>query len=153
MEQKDDFPIKSSGDRLRVGVAFIFSVACLILLLSMTRVPPGAQRLSIPVFPGAEGFGTMTPAGRGGRVIRVTSLEDSGPGSLRAALEATGPRIVVFEVGGVIHLNSKLRIDNPFITVAGQTAPGQGIMIRNWGIYIHTHDQWCPNVKSKIVHN
>jgi pectate lyase len=92
------------------------------------------------VFPGAEGYGTFSRGGRGGRIIRVTNLNDSGSGSLRAALAASGPRIVVFEVGGTIHLNSMLSIKNPFVTVAGQTAPGKGVLIRDSGISIHTND-------------
>ena len=79
---------------------------------------------SEPVFPGAVGFGTDARAGRGGRIIRVTNLDSKGPGSLRAAVEAKGPRIVVFEVGGVIDLNrDNVSVTEPFLTVAGQTAP------------------------------
>ena len=94
----------------------------------------------VRVFPGAEGFGTTTPAGRGGKIIKVTNLNDSGTGSLRAAITATGPRIVVFEVGGTIALQSKLYLNNPYITIAGQTAPFPGIQLKNAGIYIKTHD-------------
>ena len=85
-------------------------------------------------FPGAEGYGRHARGGRGGRVVAVTNLNDSGPGSLRAAVEATGPRTVVFHVSGMISLDSKLvfRRDNSNLTVAGQTAPGKGICIRNW---------------------
>ncbi|MCP4641524.1 MAG: pectate lyase, partial [bacterium] len=73
-----------------------------------------------PVFPGAVGFGVDTPAGRGGTILRVTNLDAGGPGSLRAAIETEGPRIVVFEVGGVIDLAKKpLVLSNPFITFAG----------------------------------
>lgn len=84
----------------------------------------------LPAFPGAEGFGAYTPGGRGGKVLLVTTLDDSGPGSLRAALEAKGPRIILFRVGGVIQLKSALVIREPFVTVAGQTAPGAGICLR-----------------------
>jgi pectate lyase len=85
----------------------------------------------VVAFPGAEGFGAVSVGGRGGRVIEVTNLDDSGPGSLRAAIEATGPRTVVFRVGGTIELSTGLDIENPYITIAGQTAPGDGIQIRN----------------------
>ncbi|MBN2183190.1 MAG: hypothetical protein JW715_14860 [Sedimentisphaerales bacterium] len=83
-------------------------------------------------FPGAEGYGRFALGGRGGRVFRVTQLGDSGPGSLREAVEAKGPRTVVFEVGGLISLKSRLLIRNPYITIAGQTAPGKGICVRNY---------------------
>ncbi len=96
---------------------------------------------SIPVFPGAEGFGTLTPAGRGGMIIEVTTLADSGEGSLREALETEGPRTIIFKVGGVINVTSdNLFIRHPFVTVAGQTAPGDGITIIGKGVTIITHD-------------
>ncbi len=94
----------------------------------------------LPVFPGAQGFGTLTPAGRGGKIIEVTSLEDHGPGTLRAALEDPNPRIIVFRVGGTIELEEGLSINHPFVTVAGQTAPGDGITLKNAGLSIATHD-------------
>lgn len=94
----------------------------------------------ISIFPGAEGFGVSTPGGRGGKIIKVTNLHDSGPGSLRAAIEADGPRIVIFEVAGIIDLHDKLVISDPFITIAGQTAPSDGICIRGEGLLIKTHD-------------
>lgn len=89
---------------------------------------------TIPAFPGAEGFGAYTVGGRGGKVIEVTNLNDKGPGSFRAAVEAEGPRTVVFRVSGTIRLETPLRIKNPYITIAGQTAPGDGICIQGHGI-------------------
>ena len=86
----------------------------------------------LPSFPGAEGYGAKTRGGRGGSIFIVRNLNDSGEGSLRAAVEAEGPRTVVFRVSGTIELESDLRIQNPFITIAGQTAPGDGITIKGY---------------------
>jgi hypothetical protein len=98
---------------------------------------PLSSASDVPAFPGAEGFGANAQGGRGGRVYHVTTLEDGGAGSLREAVEATGPRIVVFEVGGTIRLRTDLLIRNPFITIAGQTAPGEGICLRDGGLGIY----------------
>jgi len=108
------------------------------LVLTLTAASSAAER---PVFPGAQGFGIHTLAGRGGKLIRVANLNADGPGSLREALDAKGPRIVVFEVGGVIDLNrNNLTIREPFLTLAGQTAPSPGITLIRGGIRIATHD-------------
>ncbi len=87
-------------------------------------------------FPGAEGFGKYTTGGRGGNVLIVSNLNDDGEGSLRKAIRAKGPRIVVFAISGTIALESPLDINNPDITIAGQSAPGDGIAIRNYPMNI-----------------
>jgi len=96
-----------------------------------------------PAFPGAEGFGKYTIGGRGGRVMEVTNLNDSGPGSLRAACEAEGPRTVVFRVSGTIALQDEIEVKNPFITIAGQTAPGDGICIKDYQFSFETQHFIC----------
>ncbi|MDT0677577.1 DUF3826 domain-containing protein [Autumnicola musiva] len=101
--------------------------------------PPRLPEEVIPAFPGAWGGGMFTTGGRGGKVIAVTNLNDSGPGSLRAALETKGPRIVIFRVAGTIKVDGDLNIDDPYITVAGQSAPGDGICIAGT-FNINTHN-------------
>jgi formylglycine-generating enzyme required for sulfatase activity/pectate lyase len=109
-------------------------------------IPEAQPGRPLPAFPGAEGFGAYTPGGRGGKVFVVTTLEDYGPGgavipgSLRQAVESEGPRIVVFRVGGTIHLKRSLGVHSPYITIAGQTAPGDGICLKGGGLTVFTHD-------------
>ncbi len=86
--------------------------------------------VAIKAFPTAEGFGANAVGGRGGAVIEVTNLNDSGAGSLRSCIEASGPRNCVFRIGGTITLNSGLTVNNPYLTIAGQTATGDGITLR-----------------------
>ncbi|MDF7814128.1 polysaccharide lyase [Hymenobacter sp. YC55] len=94
----------------------------------------------LPAFPGAEGGGAHAFGGRGGKVYVVTSLADSGPGTLREACEQGGARIVVFNVAGIIRLKSPLIIRAPYITIAGQTAPGDGICVAGESVWLNTHD-------------
>lgn len=111
----------------------------LIAALLAALLPIGGV-FAQPVIPGAVGFGMDTKAGRGGEIIRVTTLEDGVPGSLRECIDAAGPRICVFEVSGAIHLERNLSIENPNVTIAGQTAPAPGITLRGAGLEVRTTD-------------
>ncbi len=102
--------------------------------------PSDLPQADIPAFPGAEGGGAYAFGGRGGKVLVVTSLEDSGPGTLREACEQGGARIVVFNVAGIIRLKSPVIIRAPYITIAGQTAPGDGVCVAGESFWINTHD-------------
>ena len=97
-------------------------------------------KADIKAFPGAEGGGAYTPGGRGGKVYVVTSLADSGPGSFREACEQGGARIIVFNVAGIIRLKSPVIIRAPYVTIEGQSAPGDGICIAGESVWIDTHD-------------
>ncbi len=112
--------------------------------------PTGGKPEGLPAFPGAEGFGSTTIGGRGGAVVEVTNLNDSGPGSFREAVETAGPRIVIFRTGGTIQLRSKITITEPFITIAGQTAPGDGITFRDADIRISTHDVILRGIRVRV---
>jgi len=111
---------------------FGISLVCAVFALATLN---GQEKL--PAFPGAEGHGKYTNGGRGGRVIEVTNLNNSGTGSFRSAVEASGARIVIFRVSGTIILKSNLTIRNDSITIAGQTAPGDGICLRDYTVYVN----------------
>lgn len=128
------------------GVRCLVGVALVPGLLSVHM----AIAQSVRAFPTAEGFGANARGGRGGRVMEVTQLGDSGLGSLRAAMEATGPRIVVFRVSGTIQLNSAIRVSTPYLTVAGQTSPG-GVQIRGHGQLEGDWGVWFVNGAHDII--
>lgn len=130
---------------LRIGR----SMLALLMILG-SRVSTGVAAVDaevFPAFPGAEGAGAYTPGGRGGQVIAVTTLEDYRPdreqpieGSLRAAVLTSGPRTIIFRVAGNITLKTELTISEPFVTIAGQSAPAGGICLKNYELKIDTHD-------------
>ncbi|POY40834.1 pectate lyase [Flavobacterium alvei] len=102
-------------------------------------------------FPGAEGYGRFARGGRGGKVIAVTNLNDSGPGSLREAVtNDIGPRTIIFNTSGIIQLNSRLVLSQPYVTIAGQTAPGKGVCIRTAPFGITGNDAIVQNVRVRL---
>jgi hypothetical protein len=118
-----------------------------ILLASALALCGVATVQALPVIPGAAGFGMETKAGRGGTVFRVTNLNASGAGSLKACIDAAVPRTCIFDVSGVIRITSDLMIRNGQIRIAGQTAPSPGIMIRGGAILIATSDVLIQHIR------
>ena len=124
---------------IMITTPIAFSISALLLLVVAT-VPASPHSTTLPSFPGAEGFGAGAKGGRGGEVYEVNTLADDGPGSLRDAVRKPH-RTIVFRVSGTIDLKSRLVIDQPNITLAGQTAPGDGICLRGRELFIKdTHD-------------
>lgn len=128
-------------------------LAAAFLALGLLVCPSVAQpategSLALPAFPGAQGWAAHTRGGRGGKILRVTTLSATGAGSFAEAVGTAGPRIVVFEVGGIIDLvGQTLRIAEPFLTIAGQTAPSPGITFVRGGIDILTHDVIVQHIR------
>jgi pectate lyase len=116
----------------------------------LSAASPVAMAQSVKAFPTAEGFGANAVGGRGGRVIEVTNLNDSGGGSLRSAMETSGPRICVFRVSGTITLKNAIRVSTPYLTVAGQTSPG-GVQIKGTGQPDGDWGVWCVNGAHNII--
>jgi len=141
-------------NRIKIAISTLFLIASVFLSVGYSSLfiseerpfpLPGPTIPAIPAFPGAEGFGAKT---RGAYalpnqrpvVLKVTNLNDSGNGSLRWALEYDGPRVVVFNTGGTIKLNQEISVEHPYLTIAGQTAPGGGICIKGAPIRIKSHN-------------
>ena len=110
--------------------------------------PYDLRQAKIPAFPGAEGGGMYTFGGRGGKVLTVTNLNDDGPGSFRWACEQGGARIVVFNVSGIIRLKSPIYVRAPYITIAGQTAPGDGVIIAGESFQVDPTTSSCDTCDS-----
>ncbi len=101
-------------------------------------------------FPNAEGFGAESRGGRNGRIMEVCNLNSNGLGSFREACSSKGPRIVIFRTGGILELRKPIVITSPFITIAGQTAPGDGICLKGAGIFISTHDVTIRGLRVRV---
>ena len=136
----------STYRRVASGVIVAVAAACVPRDVSLRgeSVDFGGYR------PHYQGFGVKTPGGRGGRIHRVTNLNDSGPGSLRAGLTTAGPRFVVFDISGTVTLSSPIYVTEPFLTLAGQTAPSPGITVRDHSIFIDTNNVVLQHVRFRM---
>jgi len=141
----------------RVGWVLTVVIAWLVCPLAAASSSSAGGETLLLAFPSAEGFGACTPGGRGGKVYAVTTLEDylegkEAPieGSLRVAVNAKGPRIIVFRVSGTIALKGPLFVRNPYLTIAGQTAPGDGICLRDYRVELSTHDMIIRHMRFRL---
>ena len=119
--------------------------------LLVAMVVPGLVQAQVVAFPGAEGFGRLATGGRGGQVVEVTTLNDVGPGSFREAFNQYPgePITIVFRVGGLIELNSALKPTRSNVTIAGQTAPGDGICLKNYSVKVFGQNNIVLYVRSR----
>ncbi len=124
--------------------------AALALLLAAPGPALAQARAAVPAFPGAEGAGAHALGGRGGKVLFVTTLNDRGPGSLREAVETSGPRTILFRVSGTIRLEKPLRIREGRVTIAGQSAPGDGITLRDHPLEVAADDVVIRYIRSRL---
>lgn len=129
----------------------IFLVFCLLLTSVFAEPLEEAVVEEVKTVKPLEGYGTETRGGLDGRIIKVTNLNSDGPGSFKEAVTAEGPRVVVFEVGGVIDLDKQqIKINNPYLTIAGQTAPSPGITLIRGGITFNTHDVVMQHIRVRM---
>ena len=133
--------------RKPLGILLIVMLVCAVVGVQAQQAAVSSAAGRIPAFPGAEGAGAYATGGRGGKVLFVTNLRDYDPakekpipGSFRAAVDAKGPRVVIFRISGTIPLKTALSVSEPYITIAGQSAPGGGVCVKNYGTSIRTHN-------------
>jgi hypothetical protein len=132
---------------LKVSAVRYVTIALLSCAAAQTLGAP-APTSELSAFPGAQGWAARTPGGRGGKIIRVTTLAAEGPGSFLEAVQSKGPRIVVFEVGGIVDLDLRtITLREPYLTIAGQTAPSPGVTFIRGGLDIATHDVVIQHIR------
>ena len=134
------------------NIAVLMALFAALLFAPAAQAKPGKAAAAAPLaFPGAMGWAAHTPGGRGGKILKVTTLTADGPGSFLEALLTPGPRIIVFEVGGIIDLGAReIHVKEPFLTVAGQTAPSPGITFIKGGFQIATHDVIVQHIRVRV---
>lgn len=130
------------------AIHFVAAGLCGVAFLLFLMAPEASAQ--VQAFPGAEGFGAFSTGGRGGQIIEVTNLDSDGAGSFRRACEEQGPRIVIFRVGGTILIDRDIEIEHPYITIAGQSAPGGGICLRGGALRIATHDVIIRGLRIRV---